>query len=198
MLFSGSTLPGPKLGRVDFSITENPAGIVVDSFAQFDQDVYGRLALAPAGANTLRAVTGRHRVELGTDPGASPTPAVPALTPLETWPVGLGAADGSHRLGHVVEVECGDGLVHDPEECDDGNLVTGDGCDDMCMFEDDPWGSESGSETGGDPPFVDGEGCQCASAASRDDTRTSTTLALGLLVFGRARRRRRAQNSHQS
>ncbi|MEI9940908.1 MAG: DUF4215 domain-containing protein [Pseudomonadota bacterium] len=30
---------------------------------------------------------------------------------------------------------CGDGLVLPPEECDDGNTLTGDGCDDKCKVE---------------------------------------------------------------
>jgi len=32
-------------------------------------------------------------------------------------------------------VACGNGVIEAPEECDDGNLVSGDGCDDSCIDE---------------------------------------------------------------
>jgi MYXO-CTERM domain-containing protein len=50
----------------------------------------------------------------------------------------------------VVESLCGDGLVGGPEECDDGNLEDGDGCDAACLVEDpDPDGT-TGGDTGDD------------------------------------------------
>jgi cysteine-rich repeat protein len=30
---------------------------------------------------------------------------------------------------------CGDGVIHPREECDDGNIDSGDGCSDECFFE---------------------------------------------------------------
>ena len=38
----------------------------------------------------------------------------------------------------VCRSSCGDGLLlaGDSEECDDGNSVAGDGCDDTCLIED--------------------------------------------------------------
>ena len=35
----------------------------------------------------------------------------------------------------LVIARCGDGKTMFPEECDDGNLVNGDGCDQDCKFE---------------------------------------------------------------
>ena len=35
----------------------------------------------------------------------------------------------------VVQVACGDGLIRGAEECDDFNLVNGDGCSAMCLIE---------------------------------------------------------------
>ncbi|CAN0532441.1 unnamed protein product, partial [Laminaria digitata] len=31
--------------------------------------------------------------------------------------------------------ECGNGVVENMEQCDDGNLVRGDGCDEQCVME---------------------------------------------------------------
>jgi cysteine-rich repeat protein len=37
---------------------------------------------------------------------------------------------------HVLPPVCGDGVINQPdEECDDGNTVSGDGCDDTCHLE---------------------------------------------------------------
>jgi cysteine-rich repeat protein len=35
----------------------------------------------------------------------------------------------------VYESICGDGILMSTEECDDGNLVVGDGCSEQCMCE---------------------------------------------------------------
>ena len=33
------------------------------------------------------------------------------------------------------ECECGDGAIHAPEQCDDGNTINGDGCSSLCRIE---------------------------------------------------------------
>lgn len=38
------------------------------------------------------------------------------------------------RGGTCLAARCGDGIVTPPEECDDGNAVNGDGCDNNCKF----------------------------------------------------------------
>ncbi|MCB9696944.1 MAG: DUF4215 domain-containing protein, partial [Alphaproteobacteria bacterium] len=38
-------------------------------------------------------------------------------------------------VGDACQVTCGDGLVQGTEQCDDGNVFDGDGCDSSCMFE---------------------------------------------------------------
>ncbi|MDC0666736.1 DUF4215 domain-containing protein [Nannocystis radixulma] len=76
--------------------------------------------------------------------------------------------------------ECGDGVVQAPEECDDGNLVGGDGCSSECTLDgadtegstgDEPVGSTTGpvgdcgngvlepGEACDDGNLVDGDGC---------------------------------------
>lgn len=52
-------------------------------------------------------------------------------------PVDDGTACGSGmlcRAGTCVASKCGDGILTAPEECDDGNAVEGDGCNNDCTF----------------------------------------------------------------
>merc|ERR1712063_189176 len=42
--------------------------------------------------------------------------------------------NGMFNTTHCVAL-CGDHRVHGDEECDDGNLASGDGCDDHCIIE---------------------------------------------------------------
>ncbi|USN54860.1 MAG: DUF4215 domain-containing protein [Candidatus Peribacteria bacterium] len=35
----------------------------------------------------------------------------------------------------TLEPQCGDGLPNGSDQCDDGNIVDGDGCDSLCMLE---------------------------------------------------------------
>jgi len=49
----------------------------------------------------------------------------------------------------VPPIRCGDGIVDDHEECDDGNLINGDGCTSACLVCDDSLGdARVPSETG--------------------------------------------------
>jgi cysteine-rich repeat protein len=54
------------------------------------------------------------------------------------WIVVTGAADSSDEFtltSYCDAPECGDGLVSAGEQCDDGDIVDGDGCDATCHFE---------------------------------------------------------------
>ena len=58
-----------------------------------------------------------------------------------TYTVQVQDENGLHTQGlYVVEIRvalpgCGDGVVQPGEQCDDGNLVSGDGCSSTCQFE---------------------------------------------------------------
>jgi cysteine-rich repeat protein len=56
-------------------------------------------------------------------------------------------------------VVCGDGVRVDPEICDDGNLVNGDGCDANCAPSDCGNGMKAPGEQCDDGNTVDGDGC---------------------------------------
>src|SRR5579871_465453 len=52
-------------------------------------------------------------------------------------PLMNGAPCGTNKScknGVCGDITCGDGIVDGSEECDDGNLVEGDGCDNDCRF----------------------------------------------------------------
>jgi cysteine-rich repeat protein len=124
----------------------------------------------------------------------------------------LVADAGLHFGGWTVDelcvvgvVECGNGIVEDGEECDDGNDVTGDGCSPDCRLEDDTDpsggdsgpgsgpGSGSGGDGGTDGPSADDlglidRGCACSSSP----TPVGRFSGLALLLLGTGRRRRHA------
>lgn len=51
----------------------------------------------------------------------------------------LASGTGNYTLSiDVTDSSCGDGVAQLPEQCDDGNTVNGDGCNDACQFEDPP------------------------------------------------------------
>ena len=57
-------------------------------------------------------------------------------------PGNLTFADGTNGIpyilasgGGISPVHCGNGIVEPPEECDDGNTVSGDGCSSFCTLE---------------------------------------------------------------
>ena len=104
-----------------------------------------------------------------------------------------------------VAARCGDGTVQKAlgEECDDGNSVNGDGCDDDCDLETPP-PPEGGGTAGGTPPVDEGgapaggenaggggssppddDGC----SAAPNGARTSAPILLGLALFALGRRR---------
>ncbi len=101
---------------------------------------------------------------------------------------------------------CGDGVVSDGEQCDDGNTEPGDGCSATCQTETDPTTGADPTATGtggtggtagdtadtdaatGGTPQNDDEGCGC-----RTDGRTpplSAALLVLLAALGRRRRPR--------
>jgi len=52
-------------------------------------------------------------------------------------PLAEGSACGAGEVcigGNCIAGSCGDGLVEAPEECDDGNATSGDGCEASCTF----------------------------------------------------------------
>ncbi|MEN8158451.1 MAG: DUF4215 domain-containing protein, partial [Myxococcota bacterium] len=52
-----------------------------------------------------------------------------------------GALVGGHSAMTQSAATCGDGIVAETEECDDGGTVAGDGCNAQCLIEG-PLGSE--------------------------------------------------------
>lgn len=69
---------------------------------------------------------------------------------------------------------CGDGFLQAPEECDDGNLLNGDGCSDICLLEQACGDGilQTGEECD-DGNTVSGDGCSSACQIEQPDTPAS-------------------------
>lgn len=92
---------------------------------------------------------------------------------------------------------CGNGLLEGLEQCDDGNVAAGDGCNAFCQLEggggetsdggDDDDGDSASSDEGGDEPGLGDEGGLvdrgCACRASQGGRSPFTPEALGLLAL---------------
>ncbi|MCX4241849.1 DUF4215 domain-containing protein [Paraliomyxa miuraensis] len=107
--------------------------------------------------------------------------------------------------GVDVPPGCGNGVVDAGEQCDDGNLLPGDGCSEFCQVEgsgsssggSDDGGSDDGSSDDGPGLGDDGDlidrGCACQ---ARPDGGAPTGLGtLVLLALGWSRRRSRPRRS---
>lgn len=153
-----------------------------------DEEVFGALDIARAQQGTLRAVEGWHRVEVDFEIDGPIDPASPPLigASLRDWPLTIGGVANQHRLGAPFAVSCGNGVVQGNEECDDGNQVPGDGCDDQCMDDYGTGGTGTGGTgtgtggTGGSE-LGPGEGCTCALG---EPGGSGTGWLLGLLWIG--------------
>lgn len=95
-------------------------------------------------------------------------------------------------VGHDLEPTgsgiCGDGFLDEFEQCDDGNLVNGDGCSSGCLLEaDDDPGGDTGEPLESVNWVPDGRGCGCTSGGEQ----SGGALALWGLLAGLGLRRRR-------
>lgn len=192
MLFSSNANGGPRLGQLTFSLGVDPTDVSIDAVDMFDDHpVHGRTRAALADLTKLRVLAGPYRFEIDMEFDGMRLPAMPDPTSVRDWPLALGAFSSTHRMGIPFAVECGNAIVQAQEQCDDGNLNPGDGCDDACMIE--LVGAETGDsgdtgETGGAVDFGD-DGCQCeAGTRTRGPTWMWLGLGLGGLVLLRRRR----------
>lgn len=66
---------------------------------------------------------------------------------------------GTAGLVYAGGPECGDGTVQEPEQCDDGNIISGDGCNALCQEEFCGDGTVQEPELCDDGNVVNGDGC---------------------------------------
>ena len=91
--------------------------------------------------------------------------AVYNLTPGDTYYIALASYSEYSRGEFVVSVvcpvpECGNGIEEGDEQCDDGNTIEGDGCENDCTLTPDCGdGTISGDEECDDGNQTDGDGC---------------------------------------
>ena len=113
------TVRGVTLGELPgrIVITSNVVGVT----ASVDSREVGRVMTEPLD---VEVEPGRHEVIVSRDGYTTYTESVEVL------------AGGSSEVTALVEVtRCGDGRIEEGEECDDGNVVGGDGCSSNCRQE---------------------------------------------------------------
>jgi cysteine-rich repeat protein len=134
----------PNAGDLDLSLTA-PSGHAIDlvhAFGDGQTDLYAgtvfddqsempiaSVTLPPSGTALSRVVgEGALSAFVGENPNGTWTLTVTDLTPDDG---DFGMLNG-WTLTLVTTGACGDGVLDPGEECDDGNLVDGDGCDSNC------------------------------------------------------------------
>jgi cysteine-rich repeat protein len=105
-----------QLIAAKLNVASGASNTVVSEIAQADA-LIGNLEVPPVGMGYLA-------------PSAT-SGLAQALDDYNTGKTGPGHCDGVGK----PECTCGDGVVHAPEQCDDGNTLDGDGCSSICRVE---------------------------------------------------------------
>jgi cysteine-rich repeat protein len=106
-----------QLIAAKLNVASGSTNTVSSEIAQADA-LIGNLVVPPVGAGFLAV-------------GGNTTALAQALDDFNTGKTGPGHCDGVPE----PECVCGDGVVHAPEQCDDGNTTSGDGCSSICRTE---------------------------------------------------------------
>jgi cysteine-rich repeat protein len=105
-----------QLIAAKLNVASGATNSVVNEIAQADSTI-GALVVPPVGTGFLATTATAGLAQ--------------ALDDYNTGATGPGHCDGVGK----PECACGDGVVHAPEECDDGNTISGDGCNSVCRIE---------------------------------------------------------------
>jgi cysteine-rich repeat protein len=105
-----------QLLATKLNVASGATNTVVNEITAADAAI-GALVVPPVGAGYLAS--------------AATSGLAQALDDYNTGATGPGHCDGVGK----PECACGDGVIHAPEECDDGNTVNGDGCNSVCRIE---------------------------------------------------------------
>jgi cysteine-rich repeat protein len=114
-----------------YVVTPDVTGLLTATVtSDFDAVLHARSTCADDGSelscSDVGAVAGAETISFG----------VSANTPYYIFIDGYAGSDGVFTLDVLVETAfCGNGIAESPEQCDDGNSVSGDGCSPSCMLE---------------------------------------------------------------
>src|SRR5262249_8338531 len=99
------------------------------------------------------------RIGAGIQLSGCPLPVFAAMTGCNQIHLIASGFQGEAFVGRVANVNCSDTVVEAGEECDDGNLLDGDGCNFRCQIERCGNANVEGSEQCDDGNLVNGDGC---------------------------------------
>ena len=105
-----------QLLAAKLNVASGSTNTVADEIEDADA-LIGSLVVPPVGADSL--------------PAATTAALAQALDDYNRGQTGPGHCDDVPE----PECTCGDGVVHAPEQCDDGNTTDGDGCSSICRIE---------------------------------------------------------------
>jgi cysteine-rich repeat protein len=105
-----------QLIATKLNVASGASNTVVNELAQADAAI-GALVVPPVGSGFLAT--------------SATAGLAQALDDYNTGATGPGHCEGVGK----PECACGDGVIHAPEECDDGNKIDGDGCSSICRIE---------------------------------------------------------------
>ena len=105
-----------QLLAAKLNVASGSTNTVAAEIAQADA-LIGSLVVPPVGGDALATTATAALAQ--------------ALDDYNTGATGPGHCDGVGK----PECSCGDGVIHAPEQCDDGNTDDGDGCSSICRIE---------------------------------------------------------------
>ncbi len=118
------------------SPTESPSATATPTESATGLPTATKTEVATASPTLTRSTTSTASAAATASPTVSPTStAKRTAPPLPTHSLPPSAnASATPTCTVVMEAQCGNGVLEDDEQCDDGNLVDGDACPAMCHF----------------------------------------------------------------
>lgn len=126
----GSSCGGSGADAVYVVMSDVVGQLTATLTADYDAVLYARASCADGATeitcNDSASLMGGEKISFQVAPG----------TPYYFFIDGYGGGTGAFTLDVTIDTAfCGNGVAEAPEQCDDGAVVTGDGCDSACMIE---------------------------------------------------------------
>ena len=141
------------------------------STASFTPTQTATVTSTPTNTATITLTSTPSRTATATAPPTSTPSVTSTATPSATT---TATATATPTMTPTNTPRCGDGIRQGSEQCDDGNTVNGDGCDNNCTFTACGNGVKTAGEQCDDGNHTDGDGC--------DSNCTTTACGNGIVT----------------